>query len=96
MGLVGRPVKPLEIPVESFEKILRSQLRIQGTWSFEFMRFPHHPWEKCLDALSRGDIVTEPIISQRYPLEKTLDAVKLMSDHSEFFFKILIKPELEA
>ena len=96
LGLVGRPVKPLEIPVESFEKILRSQLRIQGTWSFEFMRFPHHPWEKCLDALSRGDIVTEPIISQRYPLEKTLDAVQLMSDHSEFFFKILIKPELEA
>lgn len=95
MGLVGRPVKPLELPVESFEKILRSQLRIQGTWSFEFMRFPHHPWQKCLDALSRGDIVTDPIISHRYPLDKTMDAVTLMNEKKEFFFKILIEPGLE-
>lgn len=94
MGLVGRPVKALEIPVKTFEKILRSQISIKGTWSFEFTRFPHHAWEKSLEALRSGKIQTEPIISHRMPLEKTYDAVRIMGDHSEPFYKILIKPQM--
>lgn len=96
LGLVGRPVRPLEIPVDSFERILRSQLTIKGTWSFEFTDFPHHAWKKSLDALKSGAIRTEPIISHRLPLSRTYDAVRIMSDHTEPFYKILIKPELET
>ncbi len=95
MGLVGRPVKSLEIPVDSFEKILRSQITIKGTWSFEFTDFPHHAWKKSLDALARGEIQTEPIISHRLPLEKTYNAIKIMSEHKEPFYKILIKPGMK-
>lgn len=95
MGLVGRPVKSLEIPVNSFEKILRAQITLKGTWSFEFTEFPHHAWKKSLDALACGQIKTEPIISHRFPLEKTYDAIKIMSEHTEPFYKILMKPEMK-
>ena len=92
LGLVGRPAGSLEIRNEGFEKILRKQLTIRGTWSFEFKRFPHHAWELALSALNEGKILTEPLISHRLPLENTMDAVRIMADKSEFFHKILIEP----
>ena len=95
LGLVGRPTKPLEIQGDAYEKLLRGQLTIKGTWSFEFKRFPKHAWETSLEALRTGKIQTAPIISHRLPLEKTLDAVKLMAEHSEPFYKILINPALD-
>ena len=94
LGLVGRPVHSLEIENQTFEKILRFQITIKGTWSFEFKEFPHHAWKQSLDAINAGVIKTEPFISHRIPLEDTLKAVKLMKDKSEFFYKILIKPEM--
>ena len=94
LGLVGRPVHSLEIENQTFEKILRFQITIKGTWSFEFKEFPHHAWKQSLDAINAGVIKTEPFISHRMPLEDTLKAVKLMKDKSEFFYKILIKPEM--
>lgn len=95
MGLVGRPTKALEIQGDAYEKLLRGQLTIKGTWSFEFKRFPRHAWETSLQALREGKIVTAPIISHRMPLSKTMDAVKIMAEHSEEFYKILIKPSLD-
>ena len=94
LGLVGRTVHSLEIENQTFEKILRFQITIKGTWSFEFKEFPHHAWKQSLDAINAGVIKTEPFISHRIPLEDTLKAVKLMKDKSEFFYKILIKPEM--
>ena len=94
LGLIGRPVHSLEIENQIFEKILRFQITIKGTWSFEFKEFPHHAWKQSLDAINAGVIKTEPFISHRIPLEDTLKAVKLMKDKSEFFYKILIKPEM--
>lgn len=94
MGLVGRPVKSLEIKTGTFEKILRKQLTIQGSWSFEFKEFPHHDWQQSLEAMNDGKIQTEPLITHRLPLSKTFEAVKLMKEKTEFFNKILIKPEI--
>lgn len=94
LGLVGRPVKSLEIKNDIFEKILRSQITIKGSWSFEFKDFPHHDWQQSLEALNKGEILTKPLITHRMSLDKTFDAVKLMRNRTEFFNKILIKPNL--
>lgn len=94
MGLVGRPVDSIALTSDMFEKILRSQLTIKGSWSFEFKDFPHHAWKLSLDALLKGDILTKPIVSHTIPLLDTMKGVALMSDKSEFFYKILVKPQL--
>lgn len=46
-------------------------------------------------ALEDGKIQIEPLISHRMPISKTFDAVKIMADKTEFFYKILIEPELQ-
>jgi len=94
LTLVGRPVNDFKVATKTYEKILRGQITVKGTWSFEFRRFPHHAWQESLEALSSGKIKTGPIVSHRFPLEKTGDAVRIMSEHSEFFYKIMIKPQM--
>ena len=91
-GPVGRPVKDLTVFVKTYETILRKQLTIKGTWSFEFKRFPHNAWDISLEALQKGIIQTDAIISHRFPLAKTKEAVDLMAEKKEFFYKILIVP----
>lgn len=95
-GLVGRPVKSMEVYTETFEKILRSQITIRGTWAFEMNNFPHNAWDISLEALRDGKIKTKEIISHRMPLSKTYDGIRLMADKKEFYYKILIEPELEG
>lgn len=94
-GPVGRPTGALQVENQTYETILRKQITIKGTWSFEFKRFPHNAWDIALQALSNGTIQTKPIISHRLPLSKTNDAVRIMADHKEFFYKILMEPEMD-
>lgn len=94
LGLVGRPAEAIALTSSMFERILRSQLTIKGTWSFEFKNFPHHAWELSLAALLKGEIQTEPIISHRIPLADTMKGISIMNNKSESFYKILVKPQL--
>ena len=94
-GPVGRPVRDLTVSVKTYETILRRQLTIKGTWSFEFKRFPHNAWDISLEALQKGIIQTDAIISHRFPLSKTKEAVEVMAEKKEFFYKILIVPEMK-
>lgn len=92
-GLVGRPVGGMTIEDKIYEKILRGQILIRGTWSFEFTKFPHHAWMTSIDAIKRKDIIIEPLITHRFPIDKTFEAIKMMDDRKEFINKILIKPD---
>lgn len=94
MGLVGRPADKMSISNKAYEKILRGEITIQGSWSFKFNKFPHNDWEISLEALADKKILTEPIISHRLPLNRTFDAIKIMDERKEKFHKIIIKPQL--
>ena len=92
LGLIGRPLGGIKISDTTFEKILRLQITIKGTWSFKFISFPHHAWKQSIDALEQGEILTELLITHIISLDKTFNAIKMMSDKTEFIHKILIKP----
>ena len=93
LGLVGRPTQALEIANTSYEILLRKQIEIKGTWSFEFKRFPHNAWDIALTALHKGDIKIDGMVSHRLPLSQVYKGIKIMADKTEAFHKILIKPE---
>lgn len=92
MGLVGRPTSNINLEPNIFEKILRSQMKIQGTWSFEAKNFPHNAWKQSAEAIVTGNIQVLPLISHTFPLEQTMDAINLMAERKEFYSKVLILP----
>lgn len=95
LGLVGRPTNGLTISNESYEKILRKQITIKGTWSFEFKNYPHNEWDIALEALKKGEIQVQPIISHRIPLKQVYEGIQIMANKTEDVFKILVEPELD-
>jgi len=93
LGLVGRHAGDIIIKDETYEKILRAQISIKGTWSFEFKIFPHNAWIQSIDAIINKNIITEPLITHRFPIDKTFEAIKMMDEKKELVYKILIKPQ---
>lgn len=92
LGLVGRPTRNLSVAPQVFEKILRSQLTIKGTWSFESVNFPHNAWKQSTAAIDKGQIQISQLISHCFSLERTMEAIELMAKQKEFYSKILIIP----
>jgi L-iditol 2-dehydrogenase len=95
LGLIGRVAGNFSVDEKTFEKILRSQLQIQGVWSFQMKEFPHNAWDKSVLALSRGEMQVTPLITHRFPLEKTEEAVRLLGSKDNSVHKILILPNDE-
>jgi L-iditol 2-dehydrogenase len=94
LGLVGRYGKAVGITPELSEQLLRKQLTVQGTWSFEFTSFPAHAWKMGLEALETGKIITEPIVSHRLHLNEVLHGIRdIMANKEEPYFKILVQPQ---
>ena len=92
LGLLGRPSASVVLGVDRIEKILRGQITIQGTWSFEFARFPHHPWLEAVAALASQEIQASPLVTHRISLEEVPAAIEMMAGGKEFFTKVVAIP----
>jgi L-iditol 2-dehydrogenase len=92
LGLLGRPGAGVSIDGQSYEKILRCQLTIRGTWSFELAAFPHHPWTEAAAALASGAIRSGPLVTHRVTLEEVPKAIEMMASGTQFYHKVLVLP----
>ena len=93
LGLLGRPGSAVAIETRSFEKILRAQLTIRGTWSFEMAAFPRHPWVEAAAALARGSIKAGPLVTHRVSLEELPAAIEMMASGSRPYHKVIVTPQ---
>lgn len=64
--LVGNAKKDLTIPDKDMARILRREIRIQGSWNS--LREPD--WKACMAALDKGKVEGRRMISHRIPLER--------------------------
>ena len=90
LGLLGRPAAGVSIQGEAFEKILRGQLTLRGTWSFELAAFPRHPWDEAAAALAGGAIQAGPLITHRIPIDGVPEAIEMMAAGREPFHKVMM------
>ncbi len=92
LGLVGRPRDGVKLDTPAFERILRGEITLRGTWGFAFTRFPHHPWEEAAHAIATGLVRTGPLVTHRVPLEEVPGAIGMMSRADPSLHKILVVP----
>lgn len=87
--LVGNPHADMFLEKPVYWKILRNQLTVKGTWNSSFTGEADDDWHYVLDALVRGEIVPEQMISHRFPLEELEKGFHIMRDKSEDYIKIM-------
>jgi L-iditol 2-dehydrogenase len=77
----------------SFDKLVREELKIVGSWNSYSVPFPGREWFDIIDLLESGRLDVEPLISHRATLDEAPDIFrKLKARTFGPYNKILFKP----
>lgn len=91
--LMGIPYEDVHLDRFYFEKIVRNELTIYGSWNAVSSPFPGKEWITTLNYMSTGKINVHPIISHRLALREGPDVFKKIINKEMEYAKILFYPE---
>lgn len=91
--LVGNPYSDMQFDKNTYWKILRSQIKLTGTWNSSFTHDEDDDWHYVLRCLGDELIHPEKLISHRLPLEKLMDGFIIMRDKTEDYVKVMFSEE---
>ena len=87
--LVGNPHSDMKLDRDIYWKILRNQLTLLGTWNSSFTWDKNDDWHYVIEALKRGNIQPEKLITHRFELEDILQGFEIMRDKTEEYVKVM-------
>ncbi|MCM1568373.1 MAG: galactitol-1-phosphate 5-dehydrogenase [Roseburia sp.] len=89
MMLVGNPASDVELSRNVYWKILRRQLKLQGTWNSSYTHETSDDWHYVLERLEKGRIRPEEMITHRLPLGELMQGFEMMRDKKGDFVKVM-------
>ncbi|MEK5039835.1 galactitol-1-phosphate 5-dehydrogenase [Sporosarcina sp. FSL K6-3457] len=86
-----------DVPIERFyfEKIVRNELTVLGSWNAISAPFPGKEWSTTVHYMSTGQIDVKPMITHRLGLEEGPEIFNKIINREGFFGKVLFYPELD-
>ena len=67
---LGTARREVVLPPESFERILRCELTLYGSWNSFSAPFPGNEWTTTIEYVEHGKLKMEPLITHSLPLAK--------------------------
>lgn len=86
---VGTAHKDVTIDHKTFEKILRGELNVTGSWMSYSAPFPGNEWKAAAEYLESGKINVDKIITHRFKLEEGYSAFDTMLSKDENSIKVM-------
>jgi len=86
---MGNPHDNMLLTKASYWKLLRKQLRIQGTWNSSF-GLKRNDWDDIFVLLHNKSLNLKDLITHRLPLTELCKGLEIMRTHSEYSNKIMI------
>lgn len=86
---VGTSTRDVVFDPETFEKILRGELEVTGSWMSYSAPFPGYEWETGLRYMSTGEINVKPLITETFKLEDVAVPFDKMIEKSSAAVKLL-------
>ncbi|MFP6333931.1 galactitol-1-phosphate 5-dehydrogenase, partial [Bacillus subtilis] len=90
--LLGIPYADIELERTHFEKILRNELNVLGSWNGLSAPFPGKEWTATLHYMATGEIQVEPIISDKLPLSEGPDTFYNLVNKKKHYDKVIFHP----
>ncbi len=87
---VGNPYSDITLSRDTYWKILRNQLVINGTWNSSFTHEPDDDWHLVLGLVEDYDIEPEMLITHRYGLDDLEKGLHMMRDRTGDFCKVMM------
>lgn len=88
--LMGNPSRGVEMSQAEYWYILRKELQLFGTWNSSYGE-KENDWRDAIDAMSKGIINPETLITHRFSLEEYKEAFELMRDRKGFYQKVMLE-----
>ena len=90
--LIGIPYADMVIERQYFEKILRNELNVIGSWNGISSPFPGKEWKATLHYMSIGDLNVKPMITTKVTLEEGPEIFDKLVNRKEQYNKIMFFP----
>ena len=74
--LMGNPARDMTITQSVYSQILRREITLRGTWNSSYNDMIND-WEATVAAMADGSIQYEGLITHRYPISRTLEALEM-------------------
>lgn len=92
---MGIPYADIQIERFYFERIVRNELTILGSWNAISSPFPGKEWSTSVHYMSTGQIDVSPIITHRLGLAQGPEVFQKIINREESFGKVMFYPELD-
>jgi L-iditol 2-dehydrogenase len=91
--LLGNPSADASLPAPLLSRLMRREVNLYGTWNSRYSACGNDDdWRASLEAMARGTLSLEPLITHRLGLDEAFDGLVVMRDQTEFVSKVLIEP----
>ena len=90
---LGIPYADIKIERFFFEKIVRNELTVHGSWNSVSSPFPGKEWTTSIYYMSTGQIQVKPIISHKLALSEGPKIFKGMINREIETVKVIFNPE---
>lgn len=91
VALVGNPATDICFDKDTYWKILRNQLTIQGNWNSSFTHEQDDDWHYVMERLEDGRIRPEQFITHRLCFDELEKGLVIMKNKSEEYLKVMIE-----
>jgi len=88
---IGTATKSLELPPHSFEKILRGELEVTGSWMSYSAPYPGYEWTTAVRFIKEGKINTKLLVTNLCKLEDGINPFKIMRDKGVCSIKVMFE-----
>jgi L-iditol 2-dehydrogenase len=88
--LVGTGSRDVALSGEEREQLCRRMITIRGQWMSYGPTWPGEPWTVPLGLMAEGKLDPRGMVTQRFPLEQTPEAVRFMLTPGADYLKVMI------
>ncbi|MFD1407491.1 galactitol-1-phosphate 5-dehydrogenase [Kroppenstedtia eburnea] len=91
---MGIPYDDVKVERFYFEKIVRNELTVLGSWNAISSPFPGKEWRATIHFMNTGQIDVKPLISHRLSLREGPAVFEKMINREGLYGKVLFDPEI--
>lgn len=90
---MGIPYGDVPVAREHFEKIVRNELTVLGSWNAISSPYPGKEWQTALHFMKEGKIRVKPMVTHRITLDEIPETFEKIYKRDTFFGKVMVFPE---
>lgn len=88
---LGTAHRDVVFPAKTFERIVRREIRMTGSWNSYSAPYPGREWTDIIRYLKEGRLSFEPLITHVFPLDRMPEIVKDMAERRFPYTKVLFE-----